>query len=149
MPRYSAPFTKTNSDSVRQLVEVLSSATVQRTKWYAFVIGCVTTPADAIYEYCVRRVTGSATGTSLTPNPLDAQDAACRGTAKHVITADATSFAAGTELFRSPVHHRAAYTWQAADGQELVGPATSSNGLSAGLATASANLFSGTVWFQE
>jgi hypothetical protein len=149
MPRYAAPFTKTGSDSVLQIVEVLSSATVQRTKWYSFVVGCTATPADALFNYVVRRVTGSATGTSLTPNPLDPSDAACRGTAEHLITADAASFSAGTEVFRAPCNHRAAYTYYASDGSELVGAATSANGLSLGVGAASTSTFGGTVFFQE
>lgn len=151
MPRYSAPFTKTNSDSVRQLVEILSSATVQRQKWFAFVVGCVTTPADAVFKYVVRRVTASATGTALTPTPLDpTNDAACRSTAEHVITADHSSFnSSPLELFRAPCNHRATYQWMAGDGRELIGPAVSGNGLSLGMADASALLFEGTAQFEE
>ncbi len=149
MPRYAAPFTKTGADSVQQIVEVLSSATVQRTKWWMFVIGNTATPADAVFSYVVRRVTGSATGTALTPNPLDPSDAACRGTAEHLITADAASFSTGTELFRAPVNHRATYQWVAADGMELTGAATSANGLSLGLSAVSTSTFGGTVYFAE
>jgi hypothetical protein len=149
MPRYAAPFTKTNADSVQQLVEILSGATTQRTLWYQFMVGCVETPADALFRPIVHRVTGTATGTSLTPNPLDTQDAACRSSAKHIITADAGSFAAGTEIFRAPVNQRATYQWMCVDGQELVGPATNANGLSLGLSAASTTKWEGTVFFRE
>lgn len=149
MPRYIAPFTKTGSDSVLQLAEVLSTATVQRQKWYTLIVGCTTTPADASFQYVIRRVTASATGTSLTPNPIDLQDAACRSTCEHLITADHASFASGAELFRAMCHHRATYTWNAADGQELVGPATSASGLSVGVAAASTAQFSGSIYFAE
>lgn len=150
MPRYAAPFTKTGSDSVRQVVEVLSSATVQRIRCYSFVIACTTTPADATFTYTMRRVTASATGTSLTPNPLDPNDAACRGTSEHLITADHSSFnSSPVELFSAPVNHRAAYTFYASDGQELVGAATSGNGLSLGMAAVSTSTFAGTVFFIE
>lgn len=150
MPRYAAPFTKTGADSVLQIVEVLSSATVQRTKWFQFGIkNTGTESADVTFSYVVRRVTGSATGTSLTPNPMDPSDAACRGTAEHLITADAGSFAAGTELFRRPINNRATYDWYASEGRELVGAATASNGLSLGVASASTSTFAGTVCFEE
>ena len=149
MPRYAAPFTKTGSDNVAQLVEILSSATVQRQKWYALIVSCTATPADALFSYVVRRVTASATGTSLTPNPIDLQDAACRSTAEHLITADHASFASGAELYRAPVNHRATYTLMLSDGMELVGPATSSAGLSLGLGATSTSTFAGTVYFQE
>jgi hypothetical protein len=150
MPRYAAPFTKTGADSVLQIVEVLSSATVQRTKWWQFIIKNLgTETADVSFSYVIRRVTGSATGTSLTPNPLDPSDAACRGTAEHLITADAASFAAGLEVFRAPVNNRATYTMFWADGYEPTGAATSANGLSAGVSSASTSTFAGTVYFQE
>lgn len=149
MPRYAATFTKTGSDSVQQLVEVLSTATVQRQKWYAFVVACTATPADALFSYLVKRVTASATGTSLTPSPLDLQDAACRSTSEHLITADHASFSSGAELFRAPVNHRATYQWMASEGRELVGPATSASGLSLGVGAVSTSTFAGTVNFEE
>lgn len=150
MPRYGAAFTKTGSDSVLQIVEVLSSATTQRTKWYHVVVkNTGTESADTTFSYVVRRVTGSATGTSLTPSPLDPSDAACRGTAEHLITADAGSFSAGTELARWPVNNRATWQWMASDGAELTGAATSANGLSLGVASASTSTFAGTVNFAE
>jgi hypothetical protein len=122
---------------------------VQRTKWYQFIWGCTATPADAVFRPVVRRVTASATGTSLTPSPLDLQDAACRATAEHLITADHASFASGAEVFRAPVNHRATYQWTCVDGQELVGPATSAAGLSLGLAASSTSTFEGSVYFVE
>lgn len=149
MPRYAAPFTKTGSDSVQQVVEILSSATVQRQRWYAFMVANTANPADAVFSYIVRRVTASATGTALTPSPLDPNDAACRSTSEHLITADHASFGSGAEVFRSPVNQRATLQWQAADGQELVGAATSASGLSLGLGAVSTSTFGGTVWFQE
>jgi hypothetical protein len=149
MPRYAVPFTKTGADSVLQIAEVLSSATVQRTKWFAFVIACTATPADALFNYVVRRVTGSATGTAVTPNPLDTQDAAARSTAEHLITADAASFAGGAELFRAPTNHRATFQWMASEGRELVGPATSANGLSLGVGAASTSTFGGSIYYEE
>jgi hypothetical protein len=150
MPRYAAPFTKTGSDSVLQIVEVLSSGTVQRTKWFNFgVKNTGTETADTTFSYIVRRVTASATGTSLTPSPFDSQDAACRATSEHLITADHASFSSGAELFRRPVNNRATYDWYASEGRELVGPATSASGLSLGVASASTSTFAGTVAFEE
>jgi hypothetical protein len=150
MPRYAAPYTKTGADSVLQIVEVLSSATVQRTKWYHVVVkNTGTESADTTFSYVVRRVTGSATGTSLTPNPIDPTDAACRGTSKHLITADAASFSGGTELARWPVNNRATWQWMASDGMELTGAATSSNGLSLGVSSASTSTFAGSILFAE
>jgi hypothetical protein len=150
MARYAAPFTKTNADSVQQLVEVLSNgSTAHRTWWDCFIVAKTASPADSHHSFIVRRVTASATGTSLTPTPLESNDAASRATAEHIITADHASFASGVELFRAPLNDRATYTFYANPGQELVGPATTSNGLSLGLGTASTGLFGGTVYFKE
>ena len=56
MPRYAAPFTKTGSDSVLQIVELLSSATVQRIKVYHVVVkNTGTESADVVFSYVVHR----------------------------------------------------------------------------------------------
>lgn len=150
MPRYAAPFTKTNSDSVLQILEILSQATVQRCRLdHLIVKNKGTEAADAVFDYVVRRVTGSATGTALTPNPVDPNDAACRSAAKHIITADAASFSGGAELLRVPLNNRATFQWMASDGQELVGAAVNTNGLSVGVAAATTSTFAGTAFFKE
>jgi hypothetical protein len=151
MPRYSAPFTKTGADSVRQLVEILSSATVQRVRVTAFVVkNNGTETADVVFGYSLRRVTGSATGTALTPNPVSPQDAACRATAEHLITADHSSFnTAPVELWSSPVNNRATYQMFVPDDQAFEGAAISANGLSLGLAAVSTSTFAGTIGFLE
>ena len=150
MAKYALSYNKTGADSVLEHVEVLADATrPRRGKLYDLVVSCTTTPADALFQYMVKRVTGSATGTALTPNPLDPADAATETDSKHLITADAASYAAGTELLRMPVNHRATFRWVAAPGGELVWPATASNGLGIGVAAASTNTFSGTAHFEE
>lgn len=149
MPRYAAAFTKTGADSVRQIVEVLSTSTVQRTKWFAFIVGAAAA-ADTVLQFVVRRVTGSATGTALTPRPLDPNDAAARSTAENLITADAASFnTSPVELWRSAINQRAAVQWMASEGREMVGPATDANGLSLGLSAVSTLAYDGTVSFEE
>jgi hypothetical protein len=150
MARYAAPFTKTNADSVQQLVEVLSNgSTAHRTWWDCFMVAKTASPADSHHSFIVRRVTDSATGTALTPTPLDSLDVASRATAEHIITADHASFSSGVELLRVPLNDRATYTWYANPGQEMVGPATTTDGLSLGLSSASTGLFGGTVYFRE
>lgn len=151
MPRYSAPFNKTGADSVRQLVEVLSSATVQRVRVTAFVVkNTGTETADTVFRYSLRRVTGSATGTALTPSPVSPQDAACRATAKHLITADHSSFdTTPVELWKAPTNNRATYQIFLPDEQAFEGAAVSANGISLGLDSASTSTFAGTIAFVE
>lgn len=149
MPRYQATFTKTGSDSVRQLMELLSGATVQRIKVYAFTIGCVVS-ADNNFSYVVRRVTGSATGTALTPGKNDPNDAAARSSAKHLITADHASFnSSPDEVYRAPMNQRATFQWMSSEGRELVSAAVNANGISLGLSAVSTSQFEGTVSLEE
>lgn len=149
MPRYAAPFSKTGADNVRQLVEILSTTTTQRQKWYAFIVGAAAA-ADNVLAYVVRRVTGSATGTALTPRPLDKGDAACRSTAEHAITVDHSSFnTSPVELWRSAINQRAATQWMASEGREMVGEAIDANGLSLGLHAQSTVAYDGTINFEE
>ena len=151
MPRYVAPFTKTGADSVRQVVEVLSSATVQRVRCNSFLIkNTGTETADTVFSYTLRRVTASATGTALTPNPLSPSDKACTSTSEHLITADHSSFnTSPVELWSAPCNNRATYQIFVPDEQAFEGAATSANGLSLGVAAASTSTFAGSLGFIE
>ena len=146
-----APFTKTGADSVRQLVEVLSSGTVQRVRITSFIVkNNGTETADVTFGYSLRRVTASATGTSLTPNPVSPSDAACRATCEHLITADHSSFnSSPIELWSAPVNNRATYQMFVPDDQAFEGAAVSANGLSLGLGAVSTSTFAGTIGFIE
>lgn len=149
MAAYAVGFTKTGADSVQQVVEVLSSATVRRIKWFSFGIACTAASNDGVHSYIVRRVTASATGTAVTPRPLDPADAAALSTSEHLITADHGSFATGEELYREPLNGRASWQWNANPGRELVTPATSASGASLGLGAASTSTYGGNVMIEE
>lgn len=150
MARYAAAWQKTGADSVLQLMEVLAdAATPRRQKWYDLGFGCTATSNDGVHGFIVRRVTGTATGTAFTNRPLDPADAAALADSKHLITADAASFATGEELYREPLNGRASWRWGCSPGGELVGPATASAGLSLGVGTASTSTYSGNTHFEE
>lgn len=150
MAKYALSYTKTGADSVLCHCEIIADATrPRRGKLYDLVVSCTTTPADALFQYMVKRITNTGTGTGLTPNPLDPADAVTEADAKHLITVDAASYGAGTELLRMPVNHRATFRFVAAPGGELVYPATASNGFGIGVSAASTNTFSGTAHFEE
>lgn len=150
MASFAVGFQKTGADNVQQLVETLADATrPKRLKWFEFDVANTATPADNVYSYIVHRVTGSATGTAVTPRPYDPADAATEFDAEHLITADAASFSGGEELFRIPLNARSSFRWVATPGRELVGPATASNGLSLGLGSASTTTSAGSVGLEE
>lgn len=149
MARYAVPFTK-GSANVLQIVEVLADATrPRRGKLYDVDFACTTAADDGVTEYVIRRVTGSATGSAVTPNPLDPADATTEMDAKDTVTVDAASFAAGTQLYRAGMNNRATFRWVAAPGGELVFPATASNGLSVGLSAASTKTYAGCAHVEE
>lgn len=152
MPKYVVAFTKLGSDNVRQLVEALADATTPgRLKLHdAFVANVAAVPLDTAQRFVIRRVTGSATGTSLTPRPVDPADRAALFDAEHLITADHSSFnTTPTEVMRRPVNGRASLRWTAAPGCEIVTPATASEGLSLGLSDQSTSLFEGELVIEE
>lgn len=150
MAAFTIGFQKTGSDSVQQFVEVLADGTrPRRLKLCELNWGNTAAPADNVHSYIVHRVTGSATGTAVTPRPHDPADAATEFDAKHLITADAASFAAGEELLRVPVNTRTSFRWVSHPGRELIGPATASNGMSFGAGTATTSTFGGSLVIEE
>lgn len=151
MANYGTAFNKTGSDSVLQVVELIAAAAtgIRRSKIFSFGIGCTAASNDGVHQYTIHRVTGTATGTAVTPQPLDGADAVAFATSKHLITADAGSFAAGAELYREPLNGRASWQFNANPGKEFVGPATASNGLSLGLSAASTATYAGNLQHEE
>lgn len=149
MAKYALGFSK-GSASVQQMVEALADATrPRRGKLVSFSVGYTTASDDGVTDYQIRRVTGSATGSSLTPNPLDPADAATEFDAKDTVTVDAASYAAGTLLDRLPLNNRATWQWMAGQGSELVYPATASNGLSLGASAATTKTYVGRLIIDE
>jgi hypothetical protein len=150
MANYRVNYNKTGADSVLCHLEMLAdSTTPRRGKVSDVLFGNTATPADALFQYTVRRITNSGTGTTVTPAPVDAADAVALFDAEHLITVDPASFGAGTELLRVPLNHRATFRWIANPGEELVWPATATNGLGVGVTAASTSTFSGSVSVNE
>lgn len=150
MPRYTGAFNKTGADNVQQIVEALSGATVQRVKVTSFVVKDTGTEAsDISQQFSLRRVTGTATGTALTPSKTPG-DAAARSSVKHLITADHSSFnTAPDELWRSPANNRSSYQIFLPDDQAFEGAAVNANGISLGVSVATPRTFAGTLGFFE
>ena len=147
MAKYAVTFGK-GTASVTQLVEVLSSATVRRIKWYDLEWGNISTTADAAFDFRVQRMTASGTGATVTPQKLDPADAAALSTAEDTCTVDGT-FTAGEIVLRLGLNQRASFRWVAPPGGELVSQATSAAGFGLRLASASTSDFAGHVHIEE
>lgn len=106
-----------------------TGATTLRKAWiYDILFGADGTPADNAMVYKADRQSTVGTGTSATPSPLDAGDAAALITATANNTIEPTITSA-TQLIEVPVNQRASYRWVAAPGGELVVPATNTTGI--------------------
>jgi hypothetical protein len=104
------------------------------------------TPTDAYREWQLTRVTVVATGTTVTPRPIDAAAPAALALALDVITAEGTE----TDIVSTrSVHERASYTWVFYPGTEIVIPATASNGIKVRQSSASATVAKGNINFEE
>jgi len=102
---------------------------MRRVKLYDFIFGSASGPADNVFEFEINRSTTAATGTAVTPNPLDVADAAAVTLAKSNNTVQGTN-TAGVIPLSTSLNQRATFRWVAAPGSELVIPATASNGFS-------------------
>ncbi len=113
----------------KNLLAVYATAAV-RPRITDIIIGSSGTPADAAVEWYVQRVTSAGTtpGGSVTPAPLDANEAAAVAAANYGIWAAEPT--AGTLLMQWGINQRATFRWVAAPGYELIAPATANNGIS-------------------
>lgn len=145
MALYSAEGTK-GTTSVRSILIVNNTATTNRFKVGDYMVGCITTPADALFTQQLGRTSTDPTGATVTPNPLDAADVAAEETAFDGVTVDGTI---GAILINFGLHHRASFRWVANPGQELVAPATDNNGIGGVLRAASTADFEASAIFDS
>jgi hypothetical protein len=150
MANYSVTGTQSaTSSSYKTAIIITSSATTRRTKWFDILVGTAGTPADNYMQFDVSRCTSVGTSTAFTPLPLDPADAAALSAAGVNATAEGT-VTANSSMWNVGINQRASYRWVAAPGSEIVGPATSSNGLVLRvLSGAYTGASTGTVLFQE
>jgi hypothetical protein len=122
--------TTTPGKTLASLTAATGATTLRRGWVYDVMFGADGTPADNAMVYLVSRQTTVGTGTSATPAPQDAGDAAALlvATVNHTIEPTIT---AGTRLVEVAVNQRATFRWVAAPGGELVVPATNVAGLGA------------------
>lgn len=139
--RYSVPGNK-GVASVRTIVAVRADATTpQRGRVLDYMVGSISTPADSAFDHTIYRVTTAGTGAAVTLVAKDPADAVALADGIDTVTVDPTITAA-TNLLRFALNQRATFRWVAAPGDELVWPATASNGIGGGLAAATTTDFS-------
>ena len=118
----------TTYKTLLSITAATGATTLRRGRIFDILFGADGTPADNAMTYKADRQTSVGTGTSATPAPLDAGDAAAllAATVNHTIEPTVT---ANTQLLEVPVNQRASYRWVAAPGGELVIPATNVAGI--------------------
>ena len=146
--KYSVVGVDAGGAAPQTLINVIGSTSV-RPRVYEFIVGSVTTPGDQAATIVLGRTTSAGTaGSSPTPQPLDNAEVAAVCTA--AITHSAEPTYSSTFLYQVPVNQRASWRWVAAPDSEIIGTASSSNGL--GLkrhAATGTYTLTGTVFFSE
>lgn len=80
------------------------------------------------FRFELQRSTSAATGTGLTPEPLDPADAACVALVKSSLTVQGT-VAANKIPLTIPLSQQSTFRWVANPGFEIIIPAATNNGL--------------------
>ena len=102
---------------------------MRRFKLYEAIFGSdAATPADNAFRFELNRSTTAATGTAVTPEPLDMADAPSVTLLKTNLTVQGTN-TAGKIPLTVPLNQRATFRWVANPGCEIVVPATATYGL--------------------
>lgn len=137
MAKYGSELTKATTSTTIGVGSVEAPASSpRRVAIYDLVFGSSAAAADNVFLWEVNRSTTAATGTSVTPNALDAADPASVTLTKQNNTVQGTNTAGAIPLV-VPLNQRATFRWVAAPGGELIIPATASNGFSFNTPTAS------------
>lgn len=96
---------------------------------YDVSFGSDSAPADQVFRFELNRSSSAATGSAVTPAPLDVADPASVTLAKQNNTVQGTN-TAGVIPLAVPLNQRATFRWVAAPGGEIIVPATANNGIS-------------------
>lgn len=130
MANYSVQLQKTTTSTTIGVGSIEApAASMRRVRIYFAAFGSGAAVNDNTFLYQLNRSTTAATGTGVTPLPLDPADAACVALAKTNNTVQGTN-TAGSILLSIALNSRATCEWYAVPGCELVIPATASNGIS-------------------
>ncbi|HVX15961.1 MAG TPA: hypothetical protein VHC22_32555 [Pirellulales bacterium] len=133
--KYSINGSRAVASSVKTVAGLTSTSAI-RPRIADVMFGTSGTPADNALNWTVQRYTAAGTSTAVTPQALDPGDPAATATAGSNHTVEPT-YTSGAILLDIDANQRSTQRWVAAQGYELVLPATASNG--AGLATSHAS----------
>ena len=130
MGQYGAELQKATTSTTIGVGSIEAPGASMRRAWlYDFVFGSAAAAADNTFEFEVNRTTTAATGTAVTPNPLDLADAACVTLAKSNNTVQGTNTGGSVPLSAS-LNQRATFRWLAPPDGKLIIPATANAGFS-------------------
>lgn len=127
MAKYSIDGQDTNT-AATTVIGVDAGTTVRRIKVYDLICGSDATPADNAAEYVLQRYTVDGTATAITPQALDAADAASLSEAGEAHSIEPT-YTANAIVLAWAQNQRATFRWVAAPGGEVVVPATADSGV--------------------
>ena len=128
---YGAAWNATNTQSTTVPIMTLTSTSAVRPLLYDIINGSDATPADNAATFLMRRhTTAPASGTAITPAPLDSQDPAAVCTAMMGPSIGAPTLTASTSVLQWMQNQRATFRWVAAPGREIKLPATANAGVS-------------------
>lgn len=129
MANYVVEMNRTGSTSNSVGVWTADATRPRRLKFFDITFGSEATPADAAILYQAGRITTAGTSTGVTPKPLDPADAATESDAGENNTSTEPTYTSGETMLSQAVNQRATYRWAPTPGNEIVTPATASNGL--------------------
>ena len=148
MARYAVQLNRTASTTASLGTIGADATRPRRGKLYYLVLGSEASPADNAFQYIVQRCTALGTSTAVTPQPLDPADAATESDAGENHTAEPT-YTSNAVLLAVGLNQKATFQWRAPAGDEIVYPATASNGLGIQTPTSSAVVITATLHYAE
>lgn len=148
MAAYSVLLQRTASTTL-PVGNIIADATrPRRGRVYELVFGSEATPADNPFLWQIQRCTTAGTGTSITPVAVNPADAATEADAAYNHTI-APTLTANAFVLSVALNQRATFRWVANPGEELIYPATASNGLAVITPTSSALAVTCQLYFRE
>jgi hypothetical protein len=138
MARWGLSANSSGSSVKSVLLLTAAASSPRRAKILDWLIGSSQSPADNVFVHQIQRCTTAGTGTTVTPNATDPADTlASTIVATQAVTADPTLTAG------------ASFRWVAAPYDELIIPATASNGLAFIVSAATTTTFAECVMYEE
>lgn len=126
-----------------------ATSSPRRAKVLDWKFGSSQSPADNEFIHIIQRCTTAGTGTAVTPNATDPADTlASTIVVKGTITADPT-LTASAFLATVALNQRASFRWVAAPYDEILIPATASNGVAFAVSSATTTTFAEDLQYEE